>query len=50
MESSPEHGRLFRDAGWDRARVQERLFELTTSPAGELTRGAGGSPEGGSAM
>jgi hypothetical protein len=26
--------------------VQERLFELTTSPAGELARGAGGSPEG----
>jgi hypothetical protein len=42
----PEHGRVFREAGWDRARVQERLFELTTSPAGELTRGAGGSPEG----
>src|SRR5207244_11619486 len=36
----PEHGRVFREAGWDRARVQERLFELTTSPAGELTHGA----------
>jgi hypothetical protein len=42
----PEHGRIFREAGWDRARVREKLFELTTSPAGELTRGAGGSPEG----
>jgi hypothetical protein len=42
----PEHGRVFREAGWDRARVAERLFELTTSPAGELARGAGGSPEG----
>ncbi len=42
----PEHGRVFREAGWDRAHVQERLFALTTSPAGELARGAGGSPEG----
>ena len=42
----PEHGRIFREAGWDRAHVREKLFELTTSPAGELVRGAGGSPEG----
>ena len=42
----PEHGRIFKEAGWDRARVREKLFELTTSPAGELARGAGGSPEG----
>ena len=42
----PEHGRIFREAGWTREQVQERLFELTTSPAGEIARGAGGSPEG----
>jgi hypothetical protein len=42
----PEHGRIFRDAGWDRARVQERLHELTHSPAGTLAKGAGGVPEG----
>jgi hypothetical protein len=42
----PEHGRIFREAGWGREQVQQRLFELTTSPAGELVRGAGGSPEG----
>ena len=42
----PEHGRILRDAGWDRARVQQALFDATTSPAGELVRGAGGSPEG----
>jgi hypothetical protein len=42
----PEHGRIFRDAGWDRARVQQALFDATMSPAGELVRGAGGSPEG----
>jgi len=42
----PEHGRVFREAGWTREQVQQRLFELTTSPAGEIARGAGGSPEG----
>jgi hypothetical protein len=42
----PEHGRVFREAGWDRARVQQALFERTMSPAGELVRGAGGSAEG----
>jgi hypothetical protein len=42
----PEHGRIFREAGWTRAQVQQRLFELTQSPAGELVRGAGGVPEG----
>jgi hypothetical protein len=42
----PEHGRIFREAGWSREQVQQRLFELTTTPAGELVRGAGGSPEG----
>jgi hypothetical protein len=42
----PEHGRIFREAGWSRAQVQQRLHELTHSPAGELVRGAGGSPEG----
>jgi hypothetical protein len=42
----PEHARVFGEAGWSRERLRERLFELTTSPAGELVRGAGGSPEG----
>lgn len=42
----PEHGRIFAQAGWDRARVRERLHELTHSPAADLVRGAGGSPEG----
>ncbi len=42
----PEHGRIFAEAGWDRARVRARLHELTHSPAGDLVRGAGGSPEG----
>ena len=42
----PEHGRVFADAGWDRERLRDRLFELTAAPAGTLARGAGGSPEG----
>ncbi len=42
----PEHGRVLREAGWDRARTQARLHELTHSPAGALAQGAGGSPEG----
>jgi hypothetical protein len=42
----PEHGRVFRDAGWDRARVQQTLHELTHSRAGDVVRGAFGSPEG----
>jgi len=42
----PEHGRVFREAGWSRERVQQELYERCTPPAGELVRGAGGSPEG----
>jgi len=42
----PEHGRVFKEAGWTREQVQQRLHELTHAPAGELVRGAGGSPEG----
>ena len=42
----PEHGRIFREHGWDRQRVQNELFEKSKSPAGELVRGAGGIAEG----
>src|SRR4051794_38220086 len=42
----PEHARVFGAADWSRDDLRQRLFELTTSPAGELVRGAGGSPEG----
>ncbi len=42
----PEHGRIFRQHGWDRERVQNELFEQSKSPAGALVRGAGGSAEG----
>jgi hypothetical protein len=43
---SPEHGRIFREAGWDRARLTERIGALTTRPSDELVRGAQGMAEG----
>ena len=42
----PEHGRVFREAGWTRERLQAELFERTQSPAGSLVRGADGIAEG----
>jgi hypothetical protein len=42
----PEHGRVFREAGWTRARMQEELHRRTHRPAAEVTRGAGGLAEG----
>jgi hypothetical protein len=42
----PEHGRIFREAGWDRARVRQELFDRSSAPAGDLVRGAGGMAEG----
>jgi hypothetical protein len=43
---SPEHGRVFADAGWDRARLLDELGQLLLLPAVELRRGAGGMAEG----
>ena len=42
----PEHGRIFREAGWDRARMLGCLSELLTIPGDEVVRGAGGIAEG----
>jgi hypothetical protein len=42
----PEHGRVFREAGWSRKRLQDELHRLTHRPAGELLRGAGGIADG----
>jgi len=42
----PEHGRVFREAGWSRERMQAELFERVKTPAGELVKGAAGVPEG----
>ena len=42
----PEHGRVFREAGWSRTRLLERLDALLQLPGDELVRGAGGIAEG----
>jgi hypothetical protein len=42
----PEHGRVFREAGWSRERVQSELHERSHARAGDLVRGAGGIAEG----
>lgn len=42
----PEHARIFREAGWSKAQVLERLHALLTLPAAEVRRGAGGIAEG----
>jgi len=43
---SPEHGRVFREAGWDKARLRAELDELLKLPGQELIRGVGGIAEG----
>jgi hypothetical protein len=43
---SPEHARVFRDAGWSKARLREELDGLLQIPGSELVEGAGGIAEG----
>ena len=43
---SPEHGRVFRDAGWSRDRLLEELDGLLQLPGADNVRGAGGCAEG----
>ena len=43
---SPEHYAIFRDAGWDRERIEDELHAATTRPAKDLVRGAHGVGEG----
>lgn len=43
---SPDHGRVFREAGWSKARLRAELEELLRLPAEEMVRGAGGIEEG----
>jgi hypothetical protein len=42
----PEHSRVFREAGWTKRQLIERLGELLLIPGEELVRGAGGIAEG----
>jgi hypothetical protein len=43
---SPEHRRVFLDAGWSKARLLEELVALLQLPGDELVAGAGGIAEG----
>ncbi len=43
---SPEHGAVFRRAGWDKARLRLELDRLLTRPGKELIRGADDCAEG----
>lgn len=43
---TPEHARVFADAGWDRDRLQAELAELLTLDADTLLRGVDGIDEG----
>ena len=43
---SPEHWRVFREAGWTRRRLEEELIAVLRRPASEIARGAGGVAEG----
>jgi hypothetical protein len=43
---SPEHARVFRDAGWTKARLHEELGSLLQIDGSEIVHGAGGIAEG----
>ena len=43
---TPEHMRVFREAGWSKARFREELDTCLTVDGGELIKGAGGIAEG----
>src|SRR5262245_45495789 len=42
----PEHARVFREAGWSRRQLLDRLHALLAIPTSEVVRGAGGMAEG----
>jgi hypothetical protein len=43
---SPEHWRIFKEAGWDRRRLEEALFQALKRPGKDLLSGAQGVGEG----
>ena len=43
---SPEHWAIFKEGGWDRARIKAGLMAATTRPGSELVRGADGIDAG----
>jgi hypothetical protein len=42
----PEHARVFREAGWSKARLLDELHARLQLPGAEMVRGAGGIAEG----
>jgi hypothetical protein len=43
---SPEHYAIYRDAGWDRRRIERALYEATIRPGREILAGQDGVGEG----
>jgi hypothetical protein len=43
---SPEHARVFREAGWTKERLRRELLDRLTRPGSELLQGVGGIAEG----
>lgn len=43
---SPEHARVFAEAGWSKDDLKSRLYELCQIPKEDMVRGAGGMAEG----
>jgi hypothetical protein len=43
---TPEHARVFHDAGWSKQRLKSELERLLQIPVAELLRGAGGIDAG----
>lgn len=43
---TPEHYRIFREAGWNRQKITDALHDATTRPGRDLIKGAQGMQEG----
>ena len=43
---SPEHGRVFKEAGWSKQQLVDEIQRLTTRHGSEMVRGADGNAEG----
>jgi len=43
---SPEHRRVFREGGWNKAQVKSAIHDALRTPGEEIVRGAGGIAEG----
>jgi hypothetical protein len=43
---SPEHYAIYKEAGWDRKRIERALYEATTRPGREIVAGQNGVGEG----